>query len=53
MHDQTNMQRPAYFMRGHLPVHYRDQYVVVMKDGNISRNFSVLNTLFPLVFKED
>ena len=52
MHDQINMQRPAYCMLGHLSVHYRDQYVV-MKDGNASPNFSVFGTLFPLVFKED
>jgi len=52
MHNQTNMQRPAYCMLGHSPVHYRDQYMV-MKDRNASPNFSVFATLFPLVFTED
>jgi len=52
MHKQTNMQRPAYFILGHLPVHYRDQYMV-MKGGNASSNFSVFDTLFSLVVTED
>jgi hypothetical protein len=52
MHNQTNIQRPAYCMLGHLPVHCRGQYVVV-KDGNASSSFSVFDTLFSLVITED